>query len=286
MPSIPKYNQGATEEAGLNRAKKRVITLMEQGILKLTDKPAVDPTNGKADSLGETVIKQMEEITSILIQGNLLFIEGDSEIFVENVDDARKALRNVVIARKLMRRLLRETKSLSKGIGYIDLGLYSDIQTAWKELSSVYYIAFTYFTNIDLGAVDNEIFEDIDDEYGDDGDDGEDDISVLSRDTQSSQSVSSTKSKKRITKEAFGKIANFEDLVMALDRNYQRVAELMTQITTNFNQARQQRVLPREAIAEEDTPSISGGVFRKSIYQVGNNAMRSLYELDGLPRYI
>jgi hypothetical protein len=286
MPSIPNYNQGATEEAGLTRAKKRIITLMEQGILKLTDKPAVDPTNGKADSLGETVVKQMEEITSILIQGNLVFIEGDNEIFVENIDDARKVLRNVVIARKLMRRLLRETKSLSKGIGYVDLGLYSDIQTAWKELSSVYSVAYTYLTNIDLGEVDNQIFGDVDDEYGDDGDDVGDDISELSRDTQSSQSVSSTKSKKRITKEAFGKIANFEDLVLALDRVYQRVDDLMTQITTNFNQARQQRVLPREAIAEENTQSISGGMFRKPIYQVGNNSMRSLYELDGLPRYI
>lgn len=286
MPSIPKYNQGATEEAGLTRAKKRIITLMEQGILKLTDKPAVDPTNGKADSLGETVVKQMEEITSILIQGNLVFIEGDTEIFVENIDDARKVLRNVVIARKLMRRLLRETKSLSKGIGYIDLGLYSDIQTAWKELSSVYSVSFAYYTNIDLGEVDDEIFGDVDNEYGDDGDDVGDDISELSRDTQSSQSVSSTKSKKRITKEAFGKIANFEDLVLALDRTFGKVDELMTQITTNFNQARQQRVLPREAIAEENTQSVSGGMFRKPIYQVGNNSMRSLYELDGLPRYI
>ena len=127
MPTIPKYNQGATEEAGLTRAKKRIITLMEQGILKLTEKPAVDLTNGKADVLAEDIIKQMEEISSILRQGNLQFEEMGDVVIVEDFEDAKKILKLVVIARRLARRLTRSLNALSKGISYIDLGLYSDL---------------------------------------------------------------------------------------------------------------------------------------------------------------
>ena len=120
MPTIPNYNQGATEEAGLTRAKKRVIGFMEQGILKLTERPNVDLTNGKADSLAEDIIRQMEEIASILRQGNLFFEEmGDDVVVVEDFADAKRILKLVVIARKLSIRLLRAVKQLEKGVQYL-----------------------------------------------------------------------------------------------------------------------------------------------------------------------
>ena len=282
MPTIPKYNQGATEEAGLTRAKRRVISLMEQGILKLTEKPAVDLTNGKADTYAEAVVRQMEEITSILRTANLLFEESGNVVFVESIDDARKALRSVIVARKLMRRLLRELKELKKGISYVDLGLYADLKTAWKELGKVFQVSYMYFTNVNLEELNEEdVWEDVESEYG--ADEEDEDSDVLSFETPDQDSEDrSRKGRRKQTLKAFKKIADFEEIVLQLGRTFFRVESLMDTITEDFNASRQQRVSAPEEIAEEMT----GRGFRKPIYRVGNNVMSAMYELDGLPRYI
>jgi hypothetical protein len=282
MPTIPRYNQGATEEAGLTRAKKRVISLMEQGILRLTEKPAVDLTNGKADDYAEVVIRQMEEISSILRTANLLFEESENVVFVENVDDARKALRAVIIARKLMRRLLRELGTLAKGITYIDLGLFADLKTAWKELDKVFQVSYMYFTNVNLEELnEEEVWEDVESEYG--ADEEDEDSDLLSFDTPDLDSEDrSRKGRRKQTLKAFKKIADFEAIVMQLYRTFLRVDNLMQVVTANFNASRQQKVSAPEEIADEK----SGSGFRKPLYRIGNNVMSAMYELDGLPRYI
>jgi hypothetical protein len=288
MPTIPRYNQGATEEAGLTRAKKRVITLMEQGILKLTEKPAYDLTNGKADVLAEAVIKQMEETASILRQGNLLFEELGDVVVVENFEDAKKILKIVVIARKYARRLNRDLKSLLKGVSYLDLGIFADLQTAWKEVRDVFSVSATYLTSIDIelvgdeGVMDREqarlarelrkIYEGADDELEFDRmiDEAED------------ADIQASIERRQKTQENFGAIPDFENLVMDLVQLFYNMGEMVIRMKTNFNEARQQKVSAPEQVSEE----ISGGRFRKPIYRVGNNVMSALYELDGLPRYI
>lgn len=280
MPTIPKYNISSTEEAGLNRAKKRINKLLEKGILKLTESPATDPTDGKADTLAEASIRQMEEISSILRQSNLLFEESGDSVVIQNIDDARKALRFIVVARKLMRRLLRELTSLAKGISYVTLGLYSDLKSAWKEVSDQYNVAYIYFTTIDLSiAEDDGIFDDVDSEYGDD------DPLVPSILTDDLSSQGTSAERRQRTRESFRKVADFETLVRELNDLYDQVESLMNVITRDFNAARQQKVFARETVAEEDV--LSGGrVLKKPVYRVGNHIMSSLYELDGLPKYI
>jgi hypothetical protein len=288
MPTIPSYNQGATEEAGLTRAKKRVITLMEQGILKLTEKPAYDLTNGRADVLAEAVIKQMEETASILRQGNLLFEEMGDVVIVENFEDAKKILKIVVIARKYARRLNRDLKSLLKGVSYLDLGIFADLQTAWKELRDVFSVSATYLTNIDIELVGDEdvmdreqrrlarelrkIYEGADDEL-------EFDRMV---DEAEDADIEASIDRRNKTRENFGAIPDFENLVMDLVQLFYNMGEMVIRMKLNFNEARQQKVSAPEQVSEE----ISGGRFRKPIYRVGNNVMSALYELDGLPRYI
>jgi hypothetical protein len=293
MPTIPRYNQGATEEAGLNRAKKRVIGLMEQGILKLTEKPAVDLTNGKADSLAEDVIRQMEEISSILRQGNLLFEELGDVVVVESFEEAKKILKLVVIARKLTRRLIRSLSTLSKGISYLDLGVFADLQTAWKELGTTFDTTATYLTNIDVEMVGDEDAMDRERQrlarelagiyFG--ADDAEREADLFMDEIEDDE-IEEQIGRRNRTQANFQRIPNFEDMVLELVNLFYNVGEIMVRLKTNFNEARKQRVLPREAVAEEDAQSVSGGVFRKPIYRIGNNVMSSLYELDGLPRYI
>jgi hypothetical protein len=289
MPTIPRYNQGATEEAGLTRAKKRVIGLMEQGILKLTEKPAYDLTNGKADVLAEAIIKQMEEVSSILRQGNLLFEEMGDVVIVENFEDAKKILKLVVIARKLARRLTRDLNALGKGISYIDLGLFADLQTAWKELSGVFDISSTYLTNIDIEVVGDEGAEDRERErlvrdlarvyYGDDEDERNADLFM---DEVEDEEIEEQIGRRNTTQRNFGRIPDFENLVLELISLFGNLESIMQRLTINFNEARKQKVFAPEAVAEEKT----GSGFRKPVYRIGNNVMNAMYELDGLPRYI
>jgi hypothetical protein len=293
MPTIPRYNQGATEEAGLTRAKKRIIGLMEEGILKLTEKPAVDLTNGKADSLAEDIIRQMEEIASILRQGNLYFEEMGDVVVVENFEETKKILKLVVIARKLTRRLIRSLNALGKGVSYLDLGVFADLKTAWKELGTTFDTTSTYLTNIDIELVGDEDAENREEArlarelaglyFG--ADDDERQADMMMDDLEDDQIQEGIDRRNR-TQANFQRIPNFEELVMELITLMYNVGEIIIRLKTNFNEARQQRVLPREAIGEEDTPSVSGGVFKKPIYRIGNNVMSSLYELDGLPRFI
>jgi hypothetical protein len=293
MPTIPKYNQGATEEAGLTRAKKRVIGYMEQGILKLTEKPAYDLTNGKADVLAEAIIKQMEETASILRQGNLLFEEMDDAVVVDNFEDAKKILKLVVVARKFAIRLNRDLKKLLRGISYIDLAIFADLQTAWKELGSVFDVSATYLTNIDIELVGDEeeeqrwaerlerearrVLEEIDEDerevqeqFADMMDDAEE------------EDIQRGIDRRNRTQENFQRIPNFETLVTELIQLFYSMGELMMGMRVNFNQARQQKVSAPEQVPDE----ASGSGFRKPLYRVGNNVMSAMYELDGLPRYI
>ena len=263
MPSIPNYNQGATEEAGLTRAKRRVIGFMEQGNLTLTEKPAVDLTDGKAEDLAVEIVKQMEEITSTLRQGNLFFEDLGDEIVVDDYNDAKKAMKFVIIARKLAIRLMRDLKRLLKGnsVSYIALGTFADLQTAWAELGEIFMISSTYLSNVGYKFV-----EEIDDEY--DEEDEDDDEEIVLR--------------KEKTDDNFNRISGFEDLTQDLIEIFYEIGQLIIAIKLNFNQARQQRVSAPEEIQAEK----SGGRFRKPLYRIGNNVMGAMYELDGLPRFI
>jgi len=290
MPSIPNYNQGATEEAGLTRAKRRVIGFMEQGNLKLTERPAVDLTNGQAEVLAEEAVKQMEEITSTLRQGNIYFealsTEGEDAVFVvDRYIDAKKVLKFVIIARKLAIRLIRDLKRLLRGnsISYIALGTFADLQTAWEELGEVLQTTTRYLVNIDI-EIDANLEKELETEMETldrierdrDSDDDDDEEEEEHRDT-----VSGLQRRIKTTRN-FSKIAGFSHLVDLLLDLFVEMQTIMSKLKSNFNQARQQRVSAPEEIPDEK----SGGRFRKPLYRIGNNVMGAMYELDGLPRFI
>ena len=174
MPTIPLYNQGSTEEAGLTRAKKRVISLMYQGLSNLTDKPAFDRSDGKADEYANVLITQMEEITSYLSQLYIFFEEQDYDIYIRNYDDAKKVIKLLVLAIKFGNRAGRTAASLLPGFEYMDLGVLADVKAAKDELEQYYHEVFTLLTASkilvevdDLDSIASEIEDEISIEFGD-----------------------------------------------------------------------------------------------------------------------
>jgi hypothetical protein len=84
MPTIPLYNQSNTEEAALTRAKKRVVSAMKTGTLKLTERPDIDVTNGKADDVANQLISQMEDLTAVIRSTLVYFEERDDDLIIDD----------------------------------------------------------------------------------------------------------------------------------------------------------------------------------------------------------
>ena len=130
MPTIPLYNQWATEEAGLTRAKRRVLKNMQSGIVKLTEKPDVDVSNGSADQIAERLITLYEDLTVTLRQMIAYTEEG------QEAEDRALLLKGfsymLYIARTTIR-ISRLVNQLLPVMRYIDLGVLSDLKAAKSE---------------------------------------------------------------------------------------------------------------------------------------------------------
>jgi len=59
MPVIPDYNFNQTEEASLDRAKKRIIKAQKKAFSQITEYPLTDPTGGDADNLALSFLKEL-----------------------------------------------------------------------------------------------------------------------------------------------------------------------------------------------------------------------------------
>jgi len=160
MPTIPDYNQWATEEAGLTRAKRRVIKNMESGIVKMTEKPARDLTNGQADVIANQLITQFEDLTALFRQIVAFFGSGEGgEIYLDQPSDGVKAMSVVIMSAKLVARIFRSTKALVPLMRYMDLGILSDLKAVQEECHQSALEAFstirqiTFDDNLDLNDV-------------------------------------------------------------------------------------------------------------------------------------
>jgi hypothetical protein len=289
MPTIPLYNQNNTEEAALSRAKRRVIKLMETGLIKLTERPDVDETNGKADDVANQLIRQMEDLTAVLRSTIVYFEERNDDLVIDNRDDVRKVLKYGFTIAKFSKRIAKITRGLAPNIRYLDLGVYSDLRTAVQELFSTWEDTFVYLTAVQVLIDDNvseyDAFRDVESEMGED-----DDMSDVSSQASTRGSTRSTNSSVRRNREAFGRLGaytSFPDLVMRINGEMNSTYNILMEAVANFNVLRQQRVLPPEQIGTERDAVLSGaGRSNRPIYRIGNNQDERLYELAGLPRFI
>jgi hypothetical protein len=147
MPTIPLYNQSNTEEAALTRAKKRVVSAMKTGTLKLTERPDIDVTNGKADDVANLLISQMEDLTAVIRSILVYFEERDDDLIIDDKESLRKVLKLGFTITKLSRRIAKITKGLIPNIRYLDLGVYSDLRTAAEEMFGIWSDAFVFLTS-------------------------------------------------------------------------------------------------------------------------------------------
>jgi hypothetical protein len=169
MPTVPLYNQGATEEAGLTRAKRRVIKAMKSGILKLTDRPDMDPTNGSADQLANLLIGQLEDLTALSRQITSYMGDGSTgEIEFTNPDEAIRALKLMIVSARIVARILRLAKALAPNMRYLDLGILSDLKAVNDECKDAFTSAvngldalkFKNFTPQQMDTISN--YQDLD----------------------------------------------------------------------------------------------------------------------------
>lgn len=151
MPSIPEYNQGATEEAGLTRAKRRVIANMQSGIVKMTERPDEDLTGGDADVIAKSLISQFEDLTALFRQISAYFGSGESgQIFLDEASDIIKAFGVVIASSKAIARILRTAKALVPLMRYMDLGILSDLKAVQAECHESATDAFRALRIIDF----------------------------------------------------------------------------------------------------------------------------------------
>lgn len=149
MPTVPLYNQGATEEAGLTRAKRRVTKAMKSGVLKLTERPDKDPTNGSADQIATLLISQYEDLTALSRQITAYMGEGDSVVIMDP-DQAIKALKLAILMSKVVSRILRLSGALASVMRFLDLGLLSDLKAVKEECTTAFYSAIRGLRSLDL----------------------------------------------------------------------------------------------------------------------------------------
>jgi hypothetical protein len=330
MPTIPLYNQSNTEEAALTRAKKRVVSAMKTGTLKLTERPDIDVTNGKADDVANQLISQMEDLTAVIRSTLVYFEERDNDLIIEERDDVRKVLKLGFTIAKLSRRIAKITKGLIPNVRYLDLGVYSDLRTAAEEMYGIWSDAFVFLTGVqilidedDESSIASDVWRSVSsvdsadsfntpdeiasqasfrtaDEIGfDDDDDSE--LSEVS--SQSSRSAARSAARRQEARrqrqeairrrEAFGRIGeyvSFPDLIMRINAEINTTYELLMAAVDNFNELRQQQVLPPEQIGTEREAALSGSGrtirSKRPIYRIGNNQDERLYEMAGLPRFI
>jgi len=149
MPTVPLYNQGATEEAGLTRAKRRVVKALKSGIAKLTEKPDTDPTNGSADQLANLLIAQYEDLTALSRQVTAYMGDGTKDVEMDP-EGAIKALKLAILMSKVVSRVLRLSGALASVMRFLDLGILSDLKAVKDECTTAFYDALRGLRSLDL----------------------------------------------------------------------------------------------------------------------------------------
>jgi len=203
MPTVPLYNQGATEEAGLTRAKRRVIKAMKSGVAKLTERPDTDPTGGSADELAKLLITQFEDLTALSRQIVVFLGDGEKYTTINSPETAVKALKLLILATKVVARILRLSKGLVPNMRFLDLGIMSDLKAVQDESSQEFLSALRALNSLDLSKFSDEemsaMGNEPDEELGtvlSEWDDEDDDLSTVgSISLGSKRSSGSTSSK-------------------------------------------------------------------------------------------
>jgi len=255
MPTVPLYNQGATAEAGLTRAKRRVIKAMQSGVVKLSNKPEEDLSNGSADVLAERLIARFQDLTVLFRQINAYYGEAGDALELDNTPEIVKALDVVITGARAITRLLRVIKAYVRVIRFTDLGLLSDVKAAQAECDNEAKNAFDVLMSLDfVQLTPNEIQDEPLVELEEDEDD--DSLGSFTMDTSSRGSRGSRSSAS----------SSISGTVSTMGRRQRRVDNVLEQL---------QQVMNEMDDASSDISSLSDGSFER-----GLDRGRQQYALD------
>jgi hypothetical protein len=163
MPTIPDYNLSATEEAGLTRVKRRVLKQLESGIVKLTERPDQDLTNGKADDIALKLIGLFEDLTALFRQ----IVSNFGEYNIDNLEkDGQRSkhsgsefIKYLIFTAKVIARILRVVKALVPVMRFLDLGILSDLKAVQNECYEAAKDAFGILEQTDFEEAQREAYE-------------------------------------------------------------------------------------------------------------------------------
>jgi hypothetical protein len=147
MPSVPSYSIDEVDMSELNRIKRALMNASSTNMLKLTNKPDVDPTNGEADADLRKITEEIYKVVSSLE----VFNDGlqmDREVLtfetfkIENITNVKENFkRNVkhsVTLASNMKDITRQLQSLAPNFNYVSLSTVTDFKEAFNELSAGY----------------------------------------------------------------------------------------------------------------------------------------------------
>lgn len=143
MPSVPNYAIDEVDMSELNRIKRALINASSTNMLKLTDKPDTDPTDGQADA---GLIKITQEIYK-LISSIEIFTDGlqmDREVLtfetfkIENMtnvkENFKRSVKSSVTIASSMKNITRQLQDLTPNFNYVLLSSVTDFKEAFTEL--------------------------------------------------------------------------------------------------------------------------------------------------------
>ena len=147
MPSIPSYAIDEVDMSELNRIKRALMNASSSNMLKLTNKPDVDPTNGEADADLRKITEEIYKVVSSLE----VFNDGlqmDREVLtfetfkLENItnvkENFKRNVKHAVTLASNMKDITRNLQELAPNFNYVSLSTVTDFKEAFNELSAGY----------------------------------------------------------------------------------------------------------------------------------------------------
>lgn len=147
MPSIPQYNIDEVDMSELNRIKRALMNASSTNMLKLTNKPDTDPTDGEADSDLRKITQEIYKVVSSLE----VFTDGlqmDREVLtfetfkLENItnvkENFKRSVKSSVTIASSMKDITRQLQDLAPNFNYVLLTSVTDFKEAFSELLVAY----------------------------------------------------------------------------------------------------------------------------------------------------
>jgi hypothetical protein len=147
MPQVPTYSIDEVDMSELNRIKRALMNASSTNMLKLTNKPDTDPTDGGADSDLRKITQEIYKVVSSLE----VFTDGlqmDREVLtfetfkLENItnvkENFKRSVKSSVTIAASMKDITRQLQDLAPNFNYVILSTVTDFKEAFSELLVAY----------------------------------------------------------------------------------------------------------------------------------------------------